>query len=110
MLGVSRRVAGTLVAAATILLLMTSAVSAADPDSTRTSVALGARVHAADHGRVQLQHGGGLKPPATDVEAAAPLVNASPASGAGVVGVTWVLVFAGGALGSLRYMTRRARL
>src|SRR6478752_2303978 len=70
MLGVSRRVVGTLVAAATILLLMTSAVSAADPDSTRPSVA----------------------------------------SGAGAVEVTWVLVFAGGALASLRYMKRRARL
>ncbi len=110
MLGVSRRVVGTLVAAATILLLMTSAVSAADPDSTRPSVAFGARVHASDHARVQLQHGGGLKPPATDVEAAAPLFTASPASGAGAVEVTWVLVFAGGALASLRYMTRRARL
>jgi hypothetical protein len=110
MRGVSRRVVGTLVAAATVLLLMTSAVSAADPDSTRPSAALGARGHASDHARVQLQHGGGLKPPATDIEVAVPLFSASPSSGMGAVDVTWVLVFAGGALASLRYMTRRARL
>ena len=109
MLGVSRRVVGTLVAAATILLLMTSAVSAADPDSTRPSVALGARVHASDHGRVQLEHGAGLKPPATDVEAA-PFLSVSPASDAGAVQVTWILVFALSVVASLRYMTRRSRL
>ncbi len=109
MFGVSRRIVATLVAAATILLLMTSAVSAADPDSVRPSVALGAPSHAAAHGRVLLQHGGGLKPPATDVEAA-PLASTSPVSGPGAVEVTWVLVFVGGALASLRYMTRRARL
>jgi hypothetical protein len=106
---VSRRVPATIVAAATILMLTTSAVSAADPDSARPSVALGARSHASDHGRLQLQHGGGLKPPATDVEAA-PLPAASPVSGAGSVQMGWVLVFVAGALGSLRYMTRRARL
>lgn len=109
MFGVSRRIVATLVAAATILLLMTSAVSAADPDSGRPSSALGARSHIADHSKAQLQHGGGLKPPATDVEAA-PLLNASPVSGAGAVDVTWILVFVGGALASIRYMTRRARL
>jgi hypothetical protein len=110
MRGVSRRVVGTLVAAATVLLLMTSAVSAADPDSTRASAVLGARGHASDHARVQLQHGGGLKPPATDIEAAVPLFSAYPSTGSGAVDVTWVLVFAAGALASLRYMTRRARL
>ena len=109
MFGVSRRIIATLVAAATILVLMTSAVSAADPDSVRPSVALGARAHASDHSRVQLQHGAGLKPPATDVEAA-PQLSASPVSGAGTVDVTWVLVFVGGALASLKFMTRRARL
>jgi hypothetical protein len=105
---ISRRIAATVVATATILLLMTSAVSAADPDSVRPSAALGARAHASDHGRVLLQHGGGLKPPATDVEAA-PLLSASPLSGSGAVEMTWVLVFVAGALASLRYVTRRAR-
>ena len=109
MSGISRRIVATLITTATILLLMTSAVSAADPDSNRPSAALGARTHTSDHGRVQLQHGGGLKPPATDVEAA-PLLSAPPASGASGVQASWVLVFVLGVLASLRYLTRRARL
>ena len=109
MFGVSRRIARTLVATTTVLVLMTSTVSAADPDSVRPSATLGARAHASDHGRVLLQHGGGLKPPATDVEAA-PLWSVSPVSGTGTVEMTWVLVFLAGALASLRYITRRARL
>ena len=105
---VSRRVAASIVAATTVLILTTSAVSAADPDSLRPSIALGARSHVSDHGRLQLQHGGGLKPPATDVEAA--VLTASPVSGAGSVQMGWVFVFVAGALVSLRYLTRRARL
>jgi hypothetical protein len=106
---VSRRVAATILATATILVLTTSAVSAADPDSVHPSVALGARSHVSDHSKLQLQHGGGLKPPATDVEAG-PLRTAPPVSDAGWVQMGWVLVFVAGALASLRYMTRRARL
>ena len=106
---VSRRLAATVGAAATILMLTTSAVAAADPDSVRSSATLGARSNVADHGRLQLQHGGGLQPPATDVEAAS-LPTTSIGSGGGAVQGTWILVFIGGALASLRYMTRRARL
>jgi hypothetical protein len=106
---VSRRLVATVVAAATILMLTTSAVAAADPDSVRSSASLGARSHLAEHGRLQLQHGGGLQPPPTDVEAAS-LPMTPIGSGGGALQGTWILVFVGGALASLRYMTRRARL
>lgn len=119
MFGVSRRLVSTLVAAATITVLTTSAVSAADPDSLNSaranvsssgaSVTLGARSHDAGSARLRLDHGGGLKPPATDVEAG-PLEAQTPAAGLGIALATWVLVFAAGVLASLRYMTRRSRL
>jgi len=106
---VSRRLAAAITTAATILMLTTSAVAAADPDSVRSSATLGARSHAAEHGRLQLQHGGGLQPPATDIEAA-PLPTTVVGSAGGTMALTWILVFVGGALASLRYMTRRGRL
>jgi hypothetical protein len=109
----------TVGAAATILMLTTSAVAAADPDaltsarangsSTSPSVTLGARSNHSDDVRLQLQHGGGLQLPATDVESG-PLAAAAPVPGVGVALATWVLVFVAGVLASLRYMTRRSRL
>jgi len=119
MLGVSRRLVATIGAAATILMLMTSTVAAADPDSlasarangssTGAAVTLGARSHDAGPARLRLDHGGGLKPPATDIELA-PIAVDAPASAIGLALTTWVLVFAAGVLASLRYMARRSRL
>jgi hypothetical protein len=109
----------TIGAAATILMLATSTVAAADPDSfatarandssTGTAVTLGIRSHDAGPARMRLDHGGGLKPPATDIELS-PIAVAAPASGIGLALTTWVLVFAAGVLASLRYMARRSRL
>jgi hypothetical protein len=120
MFGVSRRLFATVGALATILVLTTSVVSAADPDSLTSarandsaagaSATLGAKSHrVSDDGRLDLQHGGGLQPPATDVEAW-PLDAHAPASGLAVALATWVLVFVAGVLASLRYMARRSRL
>lgn len=117
MIGVSRRTFATLVAAATIFVLSTGAVAAADPDSRASardgssgaSVTLGAKSDVVRPGRVQLDHGGGLQLPATDVESA-PLNAGAPASDVGVALATWVLVFIAGVLASLRYMMRRSRL
>ena len=104
-------------AAATILVLSTSAVAAADPDSSTARAngshgapaTLGIKSDHAAPSRVHLDHGGGLQPPATDVESA-PLGAGAPASGVGVALALWVLVFAGGVLASLRYMKQRSRL
>ena len=104
-------------AAATILVLSTTAVAAADPDSLAAGATGSADVHAtlgikSDHAapsRPHLDHGGGLQPPATDVESA-PLGVGTPASGVGVAMLLWALVFAGGVLASLRYMKQRSRL
>ena len=117
MIGVSRRTFATLVAAATIFVLSTGAVAAADPDSRASagdgssgaSVTLGAKSDLVRPGRVQLDHGGGLHLPATDVESA-PLTGGATASDVGVALGIWVLVFLAGALASLGYMTRRSRL
>jgi hypothetical protein len=119
MLGVSRRLVATVGAAATILMLTTSVVAAADPDSlasargngspTAATVTLGVRAHDAGPVRMRLDHGGGLKPPATDVELA-PIAVGAPVSGIGVALTTWVLVFAAGVVASLRYLARRSRL
>jgi len=112
MFGVSRRVSAAIGAAATILVLSTSAVAAADPDSStaRANGSLGVKSDHAAPARPHLDHGGGLQgPPATDVESA-PLGAAAPASGLGVALALWALVFAGGVLASLRYMKQRSRL
>jgi hypothetical protein len=119
MLGVSRRLVATVGAAATILMFSTSVVAAADPDSlasarangssTSATVMLGARTQDARPARLRLDHGGGLKPPATDIELA-PVAVGAPASGIGLALTTWALVFAAGVLASLRYMARRSRL
>jgi hypothetical protein len=119
MLGVSRRLVATVGAAATILMLTTSVVAAADPDSlvsarangspTSAAVVLGLRAQDAGPVRMRLDHGGGLKPPATDIELA-PITVGVPASGIGIALTTWVLVFVAGVLASLRYMARRSRL
>ena len=118
MFGVSRRVSAAIGAAATILVLSTSAVAAADPDSATARAngspagvpaTLGIKSDHAAPSRPHLDHGGGLQPPATDVEAT-PLRAGAPASGVGVALALWFLVFAGGVLASLKYMTRRARL
>lgn len=120
MIGVSRRLVAMVGAGATILLLTTSTVSAADPDaltsarangsSAGASVTLGAKSDGAGPARVRLEHGGGLQgPPATDVEAG-PFAADAPASGVSVALGAWVLVFVAGALASLRFMTRRSRL
>ena len=119
MIGVSRRFIATVGAAATILMLTTSTVSAADPDaltsarangsSAGASITLGAKSDATGPARVRLEHGGGLQPPATDVEAG-PFAANAPASGVSVALGAWVLVFVAGALASLRFMTRRSRL
>ena len=121
MFGVSRRLFATVGTVVTVLMLTTSAVSAADPDSltsarangssTGAPVTLGARSHIsrdAGPARLRLEHGGGLQPPATDVEAG-PLDASAPTSGIAVALATWFLVFAAGVLASLRYMARRAR-
>jgi hypothetical protein len=118
MFGVSRRLVATVGAAATILVLSTSTVAAADPDastaarangsSTGASVTLGAKFNVARPGRLQLDHGGGLQPPATDVESPSLDVGV-PVSGVGVALATWILVFVAGVLASLRYMARRSR-
>lgn len=120
MFRVSRRLFATIGAVAIILVLMTSGVSASDPDSSTSarahgssagaSLTLGAKSYrVSDRGRMDLEHGGGLKPPATDVEAG--LLDApASASGVGLALATWVLVFVAGALASLRYMARRSRL
>jgi hypothetical protein len=109
----------TVGAAATILVLATSTVAAADPDSSASArangssagaaVTLGARSQDARPARLRLDHGGGLKPPATDIEIA-PIATAAPASGIGLALATWVLVFAASVLASLRFMARRSRL
>ena len=124
MFGVSRRLFATVGAAATILMLTTSAVAAADPDSltsahandssTGAAVTLGSMSHlgSGGAGRAGLQlHGGGLHLPATDTEPG-PLDARAPASGVGVLQATWawVVVFVVGVLASLRYMARRSRL
>jgi acetyl esterase/lipase len=122
MFGVSRRLIATFGAAATILVLTTSAVAAADPQSmtsahmngssTGAVVALGARSHlgSGDAGPARLQfHGGGLHLPATDTEAA-PLHTGAQASGVGVTLATWIVVFVVGVLASLKYLARRSRL
>jgi hypothetical protein len=122
MFGVSRRLVATFGAAATILMLTTSAVAAADPESMTSAhangssagaaVALGARSHLGSGGtgpaRLQL-HGSGLHLPATDTEAGQPDIGA-PASGVDVAPSTWVVVFVVGILVSLRYLARRSRL
>ena len=119
MFGVSRRLSATLAAVATSLVLTTGAVSAADPDTVRSaranasstggSVLLGAKSHRVSDGRVDLDHGGGLQLPATDIEPEA-AVGLTPASNLRVALATWILVFAAGALASLKYMARRSRL
>jgi hypothetical protein len=119
MFGVSRRLYATVGAAATILVLTTGSVAGADPDSltsarangssTVASVALGAKSDVVRAARLRLDHGGGLQPPATDVESPT-LDVAVPATGLGVALATWFLVFVGGVLASLRYLTRRSRL
>lgn len=122
MFGVSRRLFATIGAAATILVLTTSAVAAADPDSLRSghtnasstdaAVMLGAISHlGSGHARpVQLQlHGGGLHLPATDTEPG-PLDARAPASGLGFPLAMWVVVFALGVLASHKYLARRSRL
>jgi hypothetical protein len=118
MLGVSRRLVATVGAAATILMLTTCVVAAADPDSLASArgnssptatVTLGVRAHDAGPVRMRLDHGGGLKPPATDIELA-PIAVGAPVSGIGIALTTWVLIFAAGVLASLRYMARRSRL
>jgi hypothetical protein len=104
-------------AAATILVLSTGAVAAADPDSSTArangaadaNATLGIRSDHAAPSRPQLDHGGGLQLPATDVESA-PLGVDAPASGVGLGLATWILVFVGGVLASLRYMKQRPRL
>jgi hypothetical protein len=118
MLGVSRRLVATVGAAATILMLTTSVVAAADPDSFASArangssagaVTLGARSQDARPARLRLDHGGGLKPPATDIELA-PIAVDGRASGIGLALTTWVLVFAASVVASLRWMARRSRL
>jgi hypothetical protein len=109
----------TVVAAATILVLSSGAVAAADPDSSTSArangasagatVTLGARSHSAGTTRLRLDHGGGLKPPATDIEIA-PVAVGGPASGVGLALASWVLVFVASVLASLRFMARRSRL
>jgi hypothetical protein len=121
MFRVSRRSLATFGLLATILLASPGVVAAAAPDSstsarasgsaTGAAVMLGAMSHLdAGHARpVGQLHGGGLKPPATDV-APGPLAAGAPVSGVGLPLAAWVMVLVVGVLASLRYTARRSRL